>query len=158
MDRIFEAPAVRGGVPFGDQAPAVPRAVYLGEGFGGPFGLLGDLLQLALVGLLLYLAYRAIARGRGFRGRPLPWAGGGAAALDTARARFARGDIGTEEFQSIRRALREEDARQEERAWGPPSWTRGWGGDRALDIARERLARSEITPEQYETIRKGLQG
>ncbi len=31
-------------------------------------------------------------------------------------------------------------------------------GDRALSIARERLARGEITPEEYERIRKLLSG
>lgn len=60
------------------------------------------------------------------------------------------------------------------RGWGGPwmgrgmghGWGRhGWGGmiggwngrDDALETARERLARSEITPEQFETIKKGLE-
>jgi uncharacterized membrane protein len=34
---------------------------------------------------------------------------------------------------------------------------RGWAQDGALEIARTRLAKSEITPEQYEELRKGLE-
>ncbi len=34
----------------------------------------------------------------------------------------------------------------------------GWNGrDDALETARERLAKSEITPEQFEAVRKGLE-
>jgi uncharacterized membrane protein len=58
------------------------------------------------------------------------------------------------------------------RGWGGPwmggrhGWGgRGWGGmiggwngrDDALETARERLAKSEITPEQFEAIKKGLE-
>jgi uncharacterized membrane protein len=34
---------------------------------------------------------------------------------------------------------------------------RGWAQDGALEVARTRLAKSEITPEQYEQLRKGLE-
>lgn len=155
IDRMFATNVFRGGAPFGELAPAAPAApsppVML-MGYGP--GLLGDLVELALVGLILYLVFRALSRGRPGWVPRAPWAmGGTGGALDTARGRFARGDIGGEEFESIRRTLREEEARHEERS---PAWAGRWGGDRALDIARERLARSEITPEQYDTIRKGL--
>ena len=43
--------------------------------------------------------------------------------------------------------------------WGP--WGgRGWyyRGDSALDVLRERFARGEITKEQFEQMRKDLQG
>lgn len=35
--------------------------------------------------------------------------------------------------------------------------SRGWAHDGALEVARTRLAKSEITPEQYEELRKGLE-
>lgn len=45
--------------------------------------------------------------------------------------------------------------------WGRHGWGSMLGGlnsrDEALETARERLAKSEITPEQFETIRKGLE-
>jgi putative membrane protein len=47
------------------------------------------------------------------------------------------------------------------RGWGRHGWggmMGGWNGrDDALEAARERLAKSEITPEQFETIQKGLE-
>jgi uncharacterized membrane protein len=45
--------------------------------------------------------------------------------------------------------------------WGRHGWggmMGGWNGrDDALETARERLAKSEITPEQFEAIKKGLE-
>ena len=152
IDRLFEAHALRDGLPSLKLVPTAPSPPLVLMGHG--HGFLGNLLELALLGLILYLAFRALSRGRPGWGPRVPWAvGGTSGALETARGRFARGEIGSEEFESIRRTLREDEARHEERS---PGWAGRWGGDRALDIARERLARSEITPEQFETIRRGL--
>jgi uncharacterized membrane protein len=53
--------------------------------------------------------------------------------------------------------------------WGPPGGRRGWrwgpwrylrgplAGDEALEAARERFARGEISREEYERIRAGLE-
>ena len=43
------------------------------------------------------------------------------------------------------------------RGRGPGNWGNWFGRDDAMETARERLARSEITPEQFEAIRSGLE-
>jgi uncharacterized membrane protein len=45
--------------------------------------------------------------------------------------------------------------------WNPQRMMGAWGGfgrDEAMETARERLAKSELTPEQFEEIKRGLGG
>ena len=100
-------------------------------------------------------------RGRGW-GR---WDDGGSGeddALKMAKARFAQGKISAEEFETIRSGLGsdEDDAR------GGPSFPdlsnlgsmgSNWGRERALDIARTRFAKGEITKEEFETVKRTLE-
>ncbi len=65
------------------------------------------------------------------------------------RERLARGDINQDEFNRLKTqaaAPADEDA-------GPLKWLKG---DRALETARLRLAKGEITPDEYATIRQAL--
>jgi len=85
-----------------------------------------------------------------------PWGGrgnwfrGGDDAVETARERFAKGEISKEQYDAIKSSLEAEQVKEED--WRPPFMRR----DDALEIARMRFARGEITQEQYEEIKKGL--
>lgn len=72
-------------------------------------------------------------------------------AASTARERFARGEIGEDEFGRLRDTLKR-TVRGER---SPLEWF--GGGDRALELARMRLARGELNAEEFETLRKALQ-
>ncbi|MEM6430113.1 MAG: SHOCT domain-containing protein, partial [Deinococcota bacterium] len=81
-------------------------------------------------------------------------------ALNTARERFAKGEINADEFASLKEELAGNQAEQASTSrpsgmgFGPFS---GWGRERALDIARMRLAKGEITAEEFATVKKTLE-
>lgn len=79
------------------------------------------------------------------------------APLRIVRERYARGEIDREAYLDMTEALGgrpEQEVRHQEKAseWRPPFMQ-----DRALEVARHRLAQGEITPEQFEAIRRTLQ-
>jgi putative membrane protein len=136
---------------------------FYGPGFGlGFLNLLGTILFV----VLLVAALRALMGGRGGpwgpRGRRA-WAAAGFGApdpaLDAARERLARSEISPEQFEDIRAALRAGRAEpQPHEHMGPPWAAMGrWGRDGALETARLRLARGEVTPEEFEAIRRALE-
>ena len=81
-------------------------------------------------------------------------------ALKTAKERFAQGEINAEEFETIRSRLRTgEDSKRD----GPSfpdfrGFGNSWGRERALDITRTRFAKGEITQEEFETVKRTLEG
>ncbi len=76
---------------------------YGGWGMMGPFGWIGGLLLLVLIVLAIVWLWRALdlAGSLGSSSRT----GGSDRALEIARERYAWGEIGTEEFERIRREL-----------------------------------------------------
>jgi putative membrane protein len=151
-----------------------------GQGFGygmgffpmmafGFFKLFGILLFLAL----LFLLFRLLTRGPRYAGYgPGSWGAGRGSwrsrgtmagwfgrdeALETARERLARSEITPEQFETIRSGL---EPKAESRTWdarGNHDGWRGWRRDDALDTARMRFARGEISGEEFEMIRKALE-
>jgi len=73
--------------------------------------------------------------------------------MRAARERFARGEIGEEEFSRLKEGLKKNGRRADR---FPFEWL--GGGDRALETARLRLARGELSLEEFETLKKALQG
>ena len=153
----------------------------------GFFKLFGFLLFLALLFLLFRLLTRGpryAGFGPGGWG-PRGWgpgrgrggmAGffGGDEALETARERLARSEITPEQFEAIRTGLEPKgdgrgwearggdwrgDSRHSDawRGWRHSDAWRGWRRDGALETARMRFARGEISSEEFEMIRKALE-
>ena len=83
------------------------------------------------------------------------------------RERLAKGDIGEDEYARLKAKLGENgegggsngnanggpNGNGNRSEGGPLGWLRG---DNALEVARLRLAKGEITPDEYETIRRVL--
>lgn len=72
-----------------------------GWGMMGPFGWLVSLLFLALIVLGILYLWRALEPGQKGGGS----ASGSDKALDIARERYAKGEIGQEEFERLKRDL-----------------------------------------------------
>ena len=72
-------------------------------------------------------------------------------AQQTARERFARGEITLEQFQTIKAGLEAEQAQATRQAKS------FWNRDSALETARMRFAKGEISLEEYEAIKQGLE-
>ncbi|MEM7737983.1 MAG: SHOCT domain-containing protein [Deinococcota bacterium] len=143
-----------------------PHGMAGGMGFGlGFLNLLGTILFFIVLATLI----RGIIHGR--RYRMGGWGGwsnrghqqrtqGSDDALNTARERFAKGDISADEFASLKEDLAGSQAEQTSPSrpvgmgFGPFG---GWGRERALDIARMRLAKGEITAEEFATVKKTLE-
>ncbi|HEX7021810.1 MAG TPA: SHOCT domain-containing protein [Trueperaceae bacterium] len=133
-----------------------------GHGFGFGLGFLNFLGTIFFFVFLVWAVKFFLRGGRGWgshwRSRyssyHAPEPSGEDQALRTASERLARGEIGREEFEAIKKELRTARAGD---TGGPPfeRWFRG--SDRALDIARMRFARGEISAEEFETIKKGLE-
>jgi uncharacterized membrane protein len=83
-------------------------------------------------------------------------------ALETARQRLARSEITPEQFEDLKRNLQSEQARAED-AWRNRErgewrgFARSWNRDDALETARMRLARGEISAEEFQMIRRALE-
>lgn len=143
-----------------------PHGMAGGMGFGlGFLNLLGTILFFIVLATLI----RGFIHGR--RYRMGGWGGwssrghqqratGNDEALNTARERFAKGEINADEFASLKEELAGNQAEQASTSrpsgmgFGPFS---GWGRERALDIARMRLAKGEITAEEFATVKKTLE-
>ena len=91
------------------------------------------------------------ARGPWGRG---DWLRGGDEAMETARERFARGEVTKEQYEAIKTGLENERAADAREDW---NWRGWWNRDSALEIARMRFARGEISLEELEAIRRGLE-
>jgi Short C-terminal domain len=98
------------------------------------------------------------------------WGGNGRdEALETARERLARSELTPEQFEEMKRALKT-DAAQRNEPSGRDDWRdmrrewrdlrRGFSGgnkDNALETARMRFAKGEISAEEFEMIRRALE-
>lgn len=110
-----------------------------------------NLLGIVLFWGMVILAIKWLRNGRSCRrsryaGRFNMMQEGNDSAAETARERFARGDISQEEYERIKSNLGA--AKRPE--GNPFGFMRG--GD-PLDIARLRLAKGEITPEEFNTLK-----
>lgn len=99
-------------------------------------------------------------RGDWRRGGP-PWEARSDEAEKLLRERLARGEVGEDEYARLKAQLGGNgngggggygngSPRPE---GGPLGWLRG---DSALEVARLRLAKGEITPDEFETLRRVL--
>jgi uncharacterized membrane protein len=137
-----------------------------GMGFGlGFLNFVGTILFF----VALFWAIKFLARGgfkgykhRGhygkWRGHGRPWEGGSDEAERVMKERFAKGEIGEDEYTRLKSTLGAQgasgtsgDSRRPE--GNPLSWLKG---DNALETARLRLAKGEITPDEFDTIRRVL--
>jgi uncharacterized membrane protein len=95
------------------------------------------------------------------------WGGNGRdEAMETARERVARSELTPEQFEEMKRALKTEEASKNEYS-SRDDWRdmkremrRGWNGgskDNALETARMRFAKGEISTEEFEMIRRALE-
>jgi uncharacterized membrane protein len=125
--------------------------MVLAGGFNGMHGLGFGLGFLNFIGTILFFVFvfmliKFFVKGRRYAGHR-GWHGRG----DWNKNDWKRGDWGKgapwmrEEFWQQRR----EGSRPEGGDWQEHS-------DEAMNVARERLAQGEITPEQFETIKQGL--
>lgn len=79
-------------------------------------------------------------------------------AMATARERLAKSEITPEQFEIIKKSLETRKASTEnndhdlKERWG--NWS---NNDAALNVARMRLAKGEISSEEYEMIRRALE-
>jgi putative membrane protein len=154
-----------------------------GAGFGfGFLNFIGTILFFILMFALLRGLFRGWGYANGMRGpwghRHSGWGRGGPwrawmngfgrdEAMETARERLARSEITPEQFDAIKKGLEtrqntEWDERHDSRGeWGRADWSRGWRGmmgrDEALEIARMRFARGEISAEEFEMIKRSLE-
>ena len=113
--------------------------------------------------------YGGHGRGRS-RGGWSRWDGDGGGedeALKVARERFAGGKISAEEFSTIRSGLEAGSGGKSDERDDPsfPDFSElgdrfggGWGRERALNIARTRFAKGEISQEEFEAVKKTLEG
>ncbi len=143
-------------------------AYGMGHGMGFGFGLgFLNLIGTVLFFAFLFWAFRSLGRGWRYGGRRgrgrrygrshgRPWEGGGDDAVKLAKERFAKGEISAEEFERIKAGLGEDEAetRSEARSGPPFEWFRD--SDDALEIARKRLAKGELTLDEFETVKRAL--
>ncbi|NJK43677.1 MAG: hypothetical protein HC933_04830 [Pleurocapsa sp. SU_196_0] len=147
----------------------------------GFFKVLGWLLFLALIfGAIRFFKRARYAGTNGWGGRG--WGGGWNPgrmmggfgrdeAMETARERLARSELTPEQFEDIKRGLQSNTNAQHDsghhnapRGGDWHDWKRewkdarrGWGRDNALETARMRLAKGEISSEEFEMIRRTLE-
>jgi uncharacterized membrane protein len=79
-------------------------------------------------------------------------------AMTTARERLAKSEITPEQFETIKQSLETKKASPDH---DDHDWKERWGNwsnnDSALNVARLRLAKGEISSEEYEMIRRALE-
>ena len=143
----------------------------------GFFKVLGWVFFLALIFGALRFFKRARFAGHGWGGGRGGWNprgmmggsnwGGRDEALETARERLAKSELTPEQFDEIKRGLvtpqsnasewRSSDGWQDmKREWRGMS--RNWGvKDNALETARVRFAKGEISTEEFEMIKRALE-
>ena len=151
---------------------------HMGMGFGlGFLNLIGTVLfWVLLIWTIRFFVRGGFKNGNGFRGscggRYAKWRGdmrrrgggrpweGQDEADKLLRERLAKGEIGEDEYAQLKAKLGDADHSGETGSssggrpeGGPLSWLRG---DNALETARLRLAQGEITPDEFETIRRVL--
>jgi hypothetical protein len=97
---------------------------------------------------------------RGWPGGGRPWESGSDEADRVLRERLAKGEIGEDEYARLKGQLGRNGASTGGANGGggrfessPLGWLRG---DDALELARLRLARGEISADEFETIRRVL--
>ncbi len=71
-------------------------------------------------------------------------------AMQTARERFAKGEVNQEEFETIKTGLAKDQPQEPTQPW------KDWSNDSALELARLRCAKGEITLEEFEAVKKTL--
>ncbi len=138
-----------------------------GCGFGlGFLNFIGTILFFILVVWVIRLVLRG---GFGYRGGRCgwrrsyrrhyrrhrgPWSANDA--VEEARARLARGEIDTQEYERVRDALEGEEPGEEYHGEAP---FEHWLGGRpdAMETLRLRLARGEIDVDEYERLRSALE-
>ena len=144
----------------------------MGHGYGFGLGFL-NFLGTILFFIAVVWFFRTFVLGRRGRYRPpfgrgrgwSRWEGGSSgedSALKMAKERFAGGKISAEEFETIRSGLGSDEG---DKRGGPSfpdlsnlgSLGSSWGRERALDIARTRFAKGEITQEEFETVKRTLE-
>ncbi|HEX7004003.1 MAG TPA: SHOCT domain-containing protein [Trueperaceae bacterium] len=126
-----------------------------GHAMGFGFGFLNFIGTILFIVLIVWTIKFLVRGGRGsWRARGWERPGGGDPALAAARERFARSEIGSEEYEAISKGLRQDEDRRSGPSFG--NWFDG--RDRALELARMRFAKGEIGLEEFERIRKGLAG
>ncbi len=143
----------------------------------GFFKVLGWVLLLGLIfGALRFFRRSGRFAGHGWGGRGSSWNprgmmgsnwGGRDEALETARERLARSELTPEQFEEIKRSLMTPQSNASE--WrSSEGWqdmkrefrgmSRNWGGkDNAIETARVRLAKGEISTEEFEMIKRTLE-
>lgn len=98
---------------------------------------------------------------RGRYGGPRPWEGRSDGAEQTLRDRLARGEIKEDEYNRLKTQLGGNGGNGNggpngggpRPDGGPLGWLRG---DDALEVARLRLAKGEISADEFETLRRVL--
>jgi hypothetical protein len=141
----------------------------------GFFKVLGWLLLLGLIFGALRFFRRGRFAGQGWGGRggwnPRGMMGGNWSgrdeALETVRLRLAKSELTPEQFEEIKRSLVTQQSNASE--WrSSDGWqdmkrefrgmSRNWGGkDGALETARMRFAKGEISSEEFEMIKRALE-
>ncbi len=132
------------------------------------FGFLFNLLFLVLFVAFILWLLKGFRRGRWGhawkRMRPAggpwgrgDWFRGDDEAMETARERFARGEVTQEQYESIKTGLQNERAKEAREAREDWNWKGWWHRDNALEVARMRFARGEISLEELEAIKRGLE-
>ena len=142
----------------------------------GFFKVLGWVLLLGLIFGALRFFKRARFAGQGWGGRGgwnsrgmmggSNW-GGRDEALEMARERLAKSELTPEQFEEIKRSLVQPQSNASE--WRSSdggqdmkrefrSMSRNWGGkDGAIETARVRFAKGEISTEEFEMIKRALE-
>ena len=145
-----------------------------GMGFGlGFLNFLGTILFFVAVFWALRFFFRGglhkyrhgnPGKWREWRGRysgPRPWEGRSDGAEQTLRDRLARGEIKEDEYNRLKTQLGSNagngnggpNGGSPRPDGGPLGWLRG---DDALEVARLRLAKGEISADEFETLRRVL--
>ena len=80
-------------------------------------------------------------------------------AMATVRERLAKSEITPEQFETIKKSLetKKPSSESESNDWKEKRWGNWSNNDAALNVARMRLAKGEISSEEYEMIRRALE-
>lgn len=131
------------------------------------FGFLFNLLFFVLFIAFILWLFKGMRRGRwGHAWKRMRPAGGSWGrgdwfhsdeAMETARERFAKGEVTQEQYETIKTGLENERAKEVREPREDWNWKNWWHRDNALEIARMRFARGEISLEEYKAIKRGLE-